>query len=162
MLKRISIISISIIYLMPAAAPKNFAKKSSEDRQEPGMVFSQTINGKVYGAKIDSNSNTMQVFVKNLKDDSLTPLAGSPYPFQMGDGLQTPAFSPIINGKLFLAVTSYAHNNVLVFELDVKSEQLTPVTRVSTSWGPLAGSFSPIVNAKVFLAVPNDGNTIQV
>lgn len=94
---------------------------------------------------------------------SFQQVSGSP--FSAGTGSYSAAFSPLFEGKLFLAVSNNSANSVSMFLVDQSTGNLTEVSGSPfflTGTGPTELAFSPVVSGGLVLAVINSDNTVSV
>lgn len=120
-----------------------------------GMAYSPVVLGNLFAANTNVNENTVTVFAVDQSTGALTPIPDSP--FLTDSGPVQIAFSPIVAGQLFAAVTNSNSNNVSIYGVDQASGIFTEFTDspFATGDGPDGLSFSPVLSGKLFVAVAN-------
>jgi hypothetical protein len=132
---------------------------AAEGANPSGVAFSPVVGSQCFAAVTNNTSNTVSIFQVNPNTGNLTPVSGSP--FATGSGPFSVAFSPIANGKVYLAVTNNTASTVSIFEINMVTGALTEVSGSPFAAGtsPYGIAFSPIVNNNIFLvAAINSGS----
>ena len=116
------------------------------------VAFSPVVSGNEFVAVSDSNDNTMSIYQVDQSTGAATPVVGSP--FATGDQPYSVAFSPVVSGNLFLAVTNYGANTASVYQVNQTTGAATEVagSPFATGDGPYFGAFSPVVGGNVLFA----------
>lgn len=130
------------------------------------IAFSPVINGNLFAAITNGvqTQNLVTVYSVNTITGALTPVAGSPFsssstPLSIPWGI---AFSPLINGNLFAAVTNLG-NSISVFSVNTTTGFFTLIETIplTGTMGPVSIAFSPLVNGNLFALIPNSNdNTV--
>jgi 6-phosphogluconolactonase (cycloisomerase 2 family) len=122
------------------------------------VAYSPVFNGRIYVAVANNGDNSVSIFSSDAVTGVLTPIAGSPF-----TGISTPfavAYSPVLDGNLYLAVISNGTNKVRVYAIDSTTGALGSQVAGSpfnTGASPESISFSPLVDGKLFAVVTNNG-----
>lgn len=120
-----------------------------------GMAYSPVVLGNLFAANTNVNENTITVFAVDQSTGALTPIPTSP--FLTDSGPVQIAFSPVVSGQLFAAVTNSNSNNVSIYGVDQVTGIFTEFidSPFATGEGPDGLSFSPVLSGKLFVAVAN-------
>lgn len=123
--------------------------------QPAAVAYSPLASGNLFAAVINFNDNTVSVYSVNQTSGVFTQVTGSP--FATGVGPYSVAYSPIVSGNLFAAITNSDDNTVSVYSVNQTSGVFTQVTGspFATGSGPYTVAFSPVVSANLFAAVTN-------
>lgn len=122
------------------------------------VAYSPVFNGKIYVAVANNGDNSVSIFQSDPVTGVLTPVPGSP--FEENNTPVTLAYSPVLNGNLYLAITNSGNNTVGVYNIDhitgaLGSQVAAPF---ATGASPRTVSFSPLLtNGKLFAIVANGG-----
>jgi 6-phosphogluconolactonase len=127
------------------------------------VEFSPIVSGNLFAAITNSSDNTVSIYQVNQTTGVFTPVVGSPFAtgiFPIGV-----AFSPVVSGNLFAAVTNLVSNTVSVYSVNQTTGFLTPVagSPFATGTTPFYISFSPVAAGFLFAMVPNvNDDTVSV
>ena len=80
------------------------------------IAYSPVANGQLFAAVAYAGSGNVSVYSVNTATGVLTQVTGSP--FASGTGSFEVAYSPVVNGNLFAAVTNRNDANISVFSVD--------------------------------------------
>ncbi len=121
------------------------------------ISYSPLVPGGLFAAITDTSTNTVSVYQVNTTTGAFTAITGSP--FSTGSIPYSLAFSPLVAGNLFAAITNLNDNTVSVYRVNTTTGAFTAVTGSPFSTGPSPYSiaFSPIVSGNLFAAVANGG-----
>jgi hypothetical protein len=108
--------------------------------------------------------NTLSVYQVNTTTGAFTQVSGSP--FATTDAAGDLAFSPVVNGNLFAAVTDYNDNVIYVYSVNTSTGALTQVSGSPFATGIYPGSiaFTPTIAGNLFAVVnatDNEDNSIM-
>lgn len=134
------------------------------------VAFSPFVNDNLFAAVVNSSDDTVSVYSVDTVTGVFIPV--QPGSFSTGPHPIRIAFSPIVNGNLFAAVTNenpFNESSVSVFIVNTSTGDFTPVQpgSFSTGRGSEGIAFSPLVNDGIndhlFAAVANSqSDTISV
>ena len=125
------------------------------------IAFSPIASGNLFAAVVNDSDNTVSVYMVNQTTGAFTQVPGSP--FVTGLAPQTVAFSPVVSGNLFAAVTNNNDSTVSVYSVDQITGVFTTVGTFGTGRFPQGVAFSPVVSGNLFAAVANGtDNTVSV
>lgn len=127
--------------------------------------FSPVVSGNLFAGVVNSKSNSVSVFSVDPITGTYTEVPGSQ--FSTGASPGNIAFSPLISGHLFAAVTNIGDNNVTVFSVDQTTGVFTEIAGSPFSTGvgrsPVGIAYSSIVAGGLFVTVTNsDDDTVSV
>lgn len=122
-----------------------------------GLAVSSIVAGNVFVAVPNRVSDNVSVYTLNQSTGALVQVPGSPFP--AGDSPDQVAFSPVVSGYLFAAVTNALSGNVSVFRVNQTTGVFTEVvgSPFATSTAPQGISFSPDLEGNLFAAVAGQG-----
>jgi 6-phosphogluconolactonase (cycloisomerase 2 family) len=129
-----------------------------------GFAFSPIVNGNLFAAAANGGTGDFAIFSVNTSTGAFTAATGSPFSIGANTIPTGIAFSPVINGNLFLAVTQNSNNGsnntgslVSVYSINTSTGVPTAVSGspFTTGTGPSAVAFSPFVNGNLYAAVSN-------
>jgi 6-phosphogluconolactonase (cycloisomerase 2 family) len=124
-----------------------------------GISFSPIVNNNLYAAVVNISSSTVSVYSVNTSTGVFTQVTGSP--FAVGATPRWGTFSPLVNGNLFLAVTSTTGGAGLrIFTVNTSTGALSLVSGspFTTGTTPIGTAFSPILSGGLFVATANNGS----
>jgi len=127
------------------------------------VAYSSVVSGNLYAAINNSFDNTVSVYSVDQTTGVFTEVVGSP--FATGSGPYTVAFSPIVAGNFYAAVTNYNDNTVSVYSVDQTTGAFTQVvgSPFVTGSAPYGIDYSPEIGGNFFAAVVNlNDNTVSV
>lgn len=115
------------------------------------IAFSPVVGEQLFAAIINKTSNNVSIFRVDVNTGFLTQVSGSP--FAVGSSPYGVAFSPLVNGNVYLAVSNNGANTMSIFQLNLVTGALTTVSGSPFTAGssPYGVAFSPLVNNNVFL-----------
>ncbi|MFI0434724.1 MAG: hypothetical protein ACH350_03215 [Parachlamydiaceae bacterium] len=117
------------------------------------VAFSPIIGENLFLALAEDGKHRVYVYKVDPNTDELYTVSGSPYS-SGGNYPWAVVYSPLLpNGKLFLAVTNVYSNNVVFFNVDTLTGQLTKILDAPFPDRPEGIAFSPIVNGQLFFSV---------
>ena len=106
----LSIVSVQIIRTMEARAD---------------LAYSPTVSGNLFAAVANTDNNTISIYHVNQSTGKLTEVMGSPYP--TGTMPRSAAFSSMMQGNLYVAVTNTGDDTVSVYAVNASTGVLTMV-----------------------------------
>jgi 6-phosphogluconolactonase (cycloisomerase 2 family) len=123
-----------------------------------GVEFSPLINGNLFAAVANFLDSSVSVYKVDTTTGQFTPVPGSPFATDLNPTFA--AFSPIVGGNLFAAVSNFGGNSVSVYSVDTTSGMFTPVSGspfpTEVGSGTFSVEFSPLLsNGNLFAAVSN-------
>jgi 6-phosphogluconolactonase (cycloisomerase 2 family) len=135
------------------------------------ITYSPLINGNLFAAATNGGNSKLSVWQANTTTGVFSEV--SPFPLGNSDGIgnnpSSVAYSPVFNGRVYVAVANEGSNSVSIFLSDPTTGVLTavpgsPFESPNTPFsGPIAVAYSPVLNNNVYLAITNGGsNTISV
>jgi 6-phosphogluconolactonase (cycloisomerase 2 family) len=127
------------------------------------LAFSPVASGSLFAAVSNLEDNTVSVYKVNTITGVFTPVYKSP--FSTGSEPTGVAFSPVVSGNLFAAISNQSSNTVSVYKVNTTTGVFTPVSgsQFATGSNPTDVAFSPLISGNLFAAVPNDvDNTVSV
>lgn len=120
------------------------------------IAFSPLVSGKLYAAVSNSGSNSISIFSVDLNTGIFSAVAGSP--FAIGSTPEALAFSPQVNGGVFLGVSNLTINTLKIFSFNTGTGSITQVSSGSTGAVPISVAFSPLVSNNLYVATSNQGS----
>ena len=122
------------------------------------VAYSPVVSGNLFAAVPNSDGQNVSVYSVNQTTGAFTQVAGSPFP--AGNGPYTVAFTPLVSGNLFAAVTNYVDNTVSVYSVNQTTGAFTQIagSPFATGTGPYGIAYSPVVGGNLFAAVVNNTN----
>jgi len=128
-----------------------------------GIAFSPVINGNnLLVAASNQGDNTVSVYSVQSTTGVLTQVPGSP--FVAGAEPLGIAFSPIVNGNLFAAITNVNGNTISVFSVNMGTGAFSLISTVPLPGvlGPRSIAFSPLVSCNLFAFVPDQTDNVVI
>ncbi|MBX9744260.1 MAG: lactonase family protein [Chlamydiales bacterium] len=144
------------------------------------VAFSPVVLGNLFAAVTNSGDNTVSVYAVNASTGAFTAVPGSPFPTgatvlmsppisgpPKGSGPQpyTVAFSPVVMGNLFAAITNFSDQSVSTYQVDPLTGAFTlvPGSPFPAGTGPYGIAYSPVINGNLFVSTVNlTDNTASV
>ena len=127
------------------------------------VAYSPIVLGNLFAAIANNGGNNASVYSVNQSTGEFTEISGSP--FSAGANPTGIAFSPVVSGNLFAAISNFTDNTVSVYSVDQNTGAFTQVSGspFATGQKPESIAFSPVVSGNLFAAVPNSNNaTVSV
>jgi 6-phosphogluconolactonase len=131
--------------------------------QPAWLAYSPVASGNLFAATVNYGDNTVSVYEVNQTTGAFTQVSGSP--FATGNQPYGLAFSPIVSGNLFAAVTNAADNTVSVYSVNQTTGAFTPIagSPFATGNSPYNITYSPIASGNLFAALTNfNDNNVTV
>jgi|GEM_PF-2712848 len=120
------------------------------------VAYSPVVGGNLFAAIVSfTPGGGVAVFQVNTTTGVFTSVTGSP--FSTGNGPNSVAFSPVVGGNLFAALTNSNSNTVSVYQVNTTTGVFTAVTGSPFATGnlPHGVAFTPVLSGNLFAAVAN-------
>ena len=122
------------------------------------VAYSPVVNGNLFAAVANGSGDDVSVYSVNTTTGAFSTVDGSP--FTAGNFTSSVAYSAVINGSLFAAVTNLVDANISVFSVDPLTGAFVQAgSPVPTEVAPRSVAYSPVVNGNLFAAVAASGGT---
>lgn len=116
------------------------------------IAFTPLLTGGLFAAVPNVIDHTLSIYSVDQTTGVFTPIAGSPF-FAAGNPFGI-AFSPIVNGNLFAAITDTA-GAVRIYSVDQTTGVFTLVSTAVEGGIFLYVAFSPVVSGNLYVAASN-------
>ena len=125
-----------------------------------GLAYSPVIDGRLFAAVTNQNSNNISLYSVDTTSGEFSQIGSSPFAagFSPGDI----AYSPLVNGNVFAAVTNPIGSSVVSYSVDTTTGDFNLVASYLTGSITLGAAYSPLINGNLFAAVANSGGSVSV
>ncbi len=119
------------------------------------IAFSPLVAGNLFAGVPNILGNNISVYRVNQSTGAFTAVGGSP--LTAGTNPSDIAFSSIVAGNLFAAVSNRTSNNISVYSVNQTTGGFTPVAGSPFAAGtePISVAFSPVIAGNLFAAAVN-------